>query len=58
MSEMKRRVIYVYLEMGLGVIGAIDMIDQIYDSYDSSTHIYISTPIQTLMTPPEVSGTK
>jgi len=29
--------------MGLGVIEAIDMIDQIYDSYDSSTHIYKST---------------
>ena len=44
--------------MGLGVLGVIDMIDQIYDSYESSTHIYISTPIQTLMTLPEVSGTK
>ena len=44
--------------MGVGVLGVINMIDQIYDSYDSSTHIYISTPIQTLMTLPEVSDTK
>ena len=30
-------------QMGLGVLGVIDMIDQIYDSYYSSTHIYRST---------------
>ena len=48
----------VFEELGLGVLGVIDMIDQIYDSYDSSTHIYKSTPIQTLMTLPEAPGIK
>ena len=33
----------IFVEMGLGALGVIDMIDQIYDSYYSSTHIYIST---------------
>ena len=30
-------------QMGLGVLGVIDMIDQIHESYYSSTHIYRST---------------
>ena len=33
----------VFVEMGLGALGVIDMIDQIYDSYYSSTRIYRST---------------
>ena len=33
----------IFVEMGLEALWVIDMIDQIYDSYDSSIHIYKST---------------
>ena len=37
----------IFVEMGLGVLGVIDMIDRIYDSYYSSTRIYRSTHVVT-----------
>ena len=41
--DIKKGHLSLFVDMGHGVFGFIDMIDEIYESYYSSTDIYTST---------------